>query len=102
MKTCTVGLITTSLVFASIAAAAAQQPDPQQMQDEQQACEADVYTLCGEAIPDVDRITACLRAHWKDVSKACRKVMANYSRRPKRSREGITGAAGNPESSGHR
>lgn len=86
MKICATGLFSISLVFA--AAAAAQQPDPQQMEDEQQACEADVYALCGEAIPDVDRITTCLRAHWKDVSQACRTVMAKYPRRRhKRRRE---------------
>jgi hypothetical protein len=52
----------------------------EQTTDPQEACEADVYALCGEAIPDQDRITACLRAHWKKVSKDCRKVMANYGR----------------------
>jgi len=50
------------------------------MQAEQQACEGDVYALCGEFIPDTDRITACLRSRWKDVSPACRTVMANYGR----------------------
>lgn len=51
-----------------------------QTQDPQQACEGDVYTLCGEAVPDQDRIIVCLRAHWKNVSKDCRHVMANYGR----------------------
>ena len=53
---------------------------PPDMQTEQQACEGDVYALCGEFIPDTDRITACLRSRWKDVSPACRTVMANYGR----------------------
>ena len=52
-----------------------------QAQDEQQACENDVFSLCGEAIPDRDRITACLRRNWKDVSRQCRSVLANYGRR---------------------
>lgn len=85
MKICVTGLFGISLLFAA-ATAAAQQTDLQRMQDGQQACEADVYALCGEAIPDVDRITACLRAHWKDVSQACRKVMANYPRRHRQRR----------------
>jgi hypothetical protein len=53
---------------------------PPEMQAEQQACEADVYALCGEFIPDVDRITGCLKSRWKDVSQSCRTVMATYGR----------------------
>jgi hypothetical protein len=85
VKICATGLFGISLVFA--ASAAAQQLGPQQMQNEQQACEADVYSLCGEAIPDVDRITACLRVHWKDVSHACRTVMIDHARRHNQRRE---------------
>jgi hypothetical protein len=50
----------------------------------QQACEGDVYKLCGQAIPDQDRIVACLRKKWSGVSKECRKAMANYSKHPRR------------------
>lgn len=45
-----------------------------------QACESDVYSLCGKAIPDQQRITACLRKHWSKVSNKCRSAMANYGR----------------------
>ena len=84
MKICAVGLFGISLALASVATASAQQPDPQQMYEEQRACEADVYALCGNAIPDTERIATCLRSRWKDVSQACRTVMTNYSRRHKR------------------
>lgn len=46
----------------------------------QQACEADVYKLCGQAIPDQDRIVACLRKRWSSVSKPCREAMADYGK----------------------
>jgi hypothetical protein len=47
---------------------------------EQQACEGDVYDLCGEAIPDQDKIVVCLRKHWSKVSKECRHVMVSYAK----------------------
>ena len=88
MKTCAVVLMSTLIAAMSAAVVNAQtHPNPQpsgeansQMQQEQQACQSDVYALCGEAIPDVERITACLRLHWKDVSQECRAVMASYGR----------------------
>ena len=43
--------------------------------DEQQACEPDVYKFCEAAIPDEDRIVACLKANLKLLSPQCRKVM---------------------------
>jgi hypothetical protein len=52
-----------------------------QDQDEQMACQNDVFALCGDAVPDRDRITACLRKHWSEVSHECRAVLANYGRR---------------------
>jgi hypothetical protein len=87
MKTCiTMLIVPLTAVWATTADAQTRpngQPD-QDMQAEQQACEADVYALCGEFIPDADRITACLRSHWKDVSQSCRAVMASYGRDHKR------------------
>ena len=57
-------------------------------QEAQQACEGDVYALCGEAIPDRDRIVTCLRSHWNEVSKECRAIMASYGKRHGASRRG--------------
>jgi hypothetical protein len=42
------------------------------------SCIGDVFTLCPRDIPDRERITACLRSHWNQVSPQCRSVMANY------------------------
>jgi hypothetical protein len=77
-----VGLL---LLGSTMPGLAQQQPqqNADQMQVEQQACENDVYALCGEAIPDQNRIEKCLRSKWSTVSKKCRSVMASYGRRHK-------------------
>lgn len=42
------------------------------LQDRQQAaCYDDVMRLCGEAVPDVDRVTACMKSKRKLVSAQC-------------------------------
>ncbi|MGA7972185.1 MAG: hypothetical protein WCA36_05195 [Pseudolabrys sp.] len=51
-----------------------------QSQEDQQACEGDVYDLCGDKIPDQDAIVVCLRKHWSKVSKECRHVMVSYGK----------------------
>ncbi len=52
-----------------------------QSQEDQQSCEGDVYSLCGDKIPDQDQIVACLRKKWSKVSKECRHVMASYAKK---------------------
>lgn len=46
----------------------------------QQACGSDVFSLCGDAIPDRGRIEACLRRNFSRVSGDCRHYMASYAR----------------------
>jgi hypothetical protein len=46
----------------------------------QQACGSDVFSLCGDAIPDRGRIEACLRRNFSRVSSTCRTFMASYGR----------------------
>jgi hypothetical protein len=42
------------------------------LQDRQQAaCYNDVMRLCGDAVPDVDRVTACMKSKKKLVSAPC-------------------------------
>lgn len=77
------------LVFVSNQAIAQSQAD-------QEACEGDVFDLCAEKIPDEDEIVACLRKHWKKVSKECRNVMISYKKKQgKTKREGATKAINN-------
>ena len=59
-----------------------------QSQDDQQACEGDVYDLCGDKIPDEDAIVVCLRKQWSKVSKECRHVMATYGKNHKKRKGG--------------
>jgi len=42
--------------------------------EQQMACTPDVWRLCGDQIPDVNRITACLRRNTPNLSGACRAV----------------------------
>ena len=42
--------------------------------DDPTACENDAMRLCGDAIPDVDRVTACMIAKQSQLSDGCRSV----------------------------
>ena len=75
------GALLAAVISTPAAAEDRQQQQMQNMQAEQQACEGDVYALCGEAIPDQKRIAKCLRKNWSKVSHKCRKVMASYNKR---------------------
>jgi hypothetical protein len=49
-------------------APAAAQGTPEQ----QQACTPDVMRLCNAFVPDVAKITVCMKHNWASVSPACR------------------------------
>lgn len=42
--------------------------------EQQMACTPDVWRLCGDQIPDVNRIVACLRQNTPQLSRDCRAV----------------------------
>lgn len=42
--------------------------------EQQEACKPDVFRLCGNYIPDADRITACLRDAGPQLSPPCHDV----------------------------
>jgi hypothetical protein len=42
--------------------------------EQQMACTPDVFRLCGAAIPDENRIVACLQANTPQLSGPCRAV----------------------------
>jgi hypothetical protein len=44
--------------------------------DVQQACTPDAMRLCGEFIPDVPKITACMTRKHAQLSHECRTAMA--------------------------
>ena len=43
-------------------------------QKAEQACYDDVNRLCGDAIPDEDRIKACMKVHRAQLSPKCRTI----------------------------
>jgi hypothetical protein len=65
-----------ALAFLAVAPVAA----TAETQDEQQACMGDAFSICGHAIPDRDRVGACLAENIKRLSSACRTVMLRYNR----------------------
>jgi hypothetical protein len=48
--------------------------------EQQAACTPDVFKLCSQEIPDVPRITNCLRANFKKLSPDCAAVFAEKRR----------------------
>lgn len=40
--------------------------------EQQQACTPDAFRLCGDAIPDVDRVTVCMIRNKSQLSPQCR------------------------------
>ena len=79
-------LVATALAFSALTSASyAYTPEQQQL------CQGDAMRLCGEFIPDVDRITACMIAKKSQLSEGCRAVFdqqqqssASYGSRPSR------------------
>jgi hypothetical protein len=67
-----------ALAFATIAAMPV--GAMAQTQEEQNACVDDAFNVCGHAIPDRDRVAACLAANLKRISNECRAVMLRYSK----------------------
>jgi hypothetical protein len=60
-------------VFAPVAALA-------ETQDEQNACMNDAFNVCGQDIPDRDKVAACLARNIKRISPECRTVMLRYQK----------------------
>jgi hypothetical protein len=42
--------------------------------EQRQACAPDVFRLCQPAVPDVDKIVACMERQRESLSPACRTV----------------------------
>jgi hypothetical protein len=40
--------------------------------EQQQACSGDAFRLCGDAIPDVDRVTVCMIRKRSQLSPGCK------------------------------
>ena len=66
--------LSVALSIMGSSGAHAQQGTPEQ----QAACQPDVMRLCGNFIPDVDRIVACLKYNEPNLNPACHDVMFPY------------------------
>ena len=62
------GLLLAIAFCASLLPGAARAYTPEQ----QQACTGDAFRLCGDAIPDVDRVTVCMIRNRSQLSPGCR------------------------------
>jgi hypothetical protein len=67
-----VAVATLCLTLAPLSARADEQSD-------QQACMNDAMTICGQFIPDRERVGACLYSNRTRISPACRTAMQRYN-----------------------
>jgi len=78
--------IVLSLATLIVGGIAAQNParseEYQGTMEQQIACTPDVFRLCGEQIPDVNRIVACLRQNTLQLSGPCRAVFESNASVP--------------------
>ncbi len=44
---------------------------------ERQACTPDAMRLCGDAIPDVAKVTGCMKVKYSQLSEPCRVAMGS-------------------------
>lgn len=65
-----------ALAFLALAPVAA----TAETQEEQDACMNDAFTICGDAIPDRNKVGACLAHNISRISPACRTVMLRYQK----------------------
>jgi len=59
---------------AAVLQGAAYAQDNRGTMEQQIACTPDVWRLCGDQIPDVNRIVGCLRQNTAQLSPPCRAV----------------------------
>jgi hypothetical protein len=67
---------------SSLPRSAAVQASRRGTMSERQACEADVFRLCSNFIPNVGEIVACVRGNEARLSEACRQVMSGEQAEP--------------------
>ena len=67
-----VGMLFTVFLMSAPAAVMA---DPQQNQD---ACMMDATTICGQFIPDRERVAHCLMSNRSRITPACREAIKHF------------------------
>jgi len=74
MRTERIALSVALAVGGMVAQGAAFAQEYRGTMEQQMACTPDVWRLCSDQIPDVNRITACLQQNTPQLSTACRAV----------------------------
>ncbi len=57
---------------------AAVSADPQQEQRDRDACMLDAQVVCGQFIPDRERVAHCLISNRSKISPACREALKHF------------------------
>ena len=77
--------ITAAAAFLGLALTASFSPAAAQGSPAQRAaCENDAMRLCGQFVPDVQRITACMSANRRYLSPRCRAVFGGSKKKVRR------------------
>ena len=74
----TIQAVVASTLIGFALSAGAARADAQQ---DQQACMNDAMTICGQYIPDRERVAACLMANRGHVSPPCRVALRHFNPR---------------------
>lgn len=69
-------LVCLLMLFAIVSLYCSSWANAEVPQDVQQACTPDAMRLCSEFIPDVAKITACMKRKHAQISVECRTAMA--------------------------
>jgi hypothetical protein len=72
IRTALIGTAVFATVLATSSAGFAQQGTPEQ----RSACMGDAFKFCAAEIPNVPKITACMRANASKLSPACKAAVA--------------------------
>jgi hypothetical protein len=73
-------LLVCALAGGAAVSSAARAEEYRGTMDQQMACTPDVWRLCSDQIPDVNRIVACLRQNTPQLSDGCRAVFDTSNR----------------------
>jgi len=66
------------LLAPAVVMAQAQQDQKQDQYQDQDACMGDAQTICGQFIPDRERVAQCLMANRNRVKPRCREALKHF------------------------
>ena len=77
-----------AVIFAALAVASAspvlaQSQEYRGTPEQQNACRPNVFRFCAEEIPNVRKITACLRRHMAQLTPDCQAIFLAAEQKPR-------------------